>query len=473
MKENKMGAMPVGKLLANMSMPPMISMLAAALYNVIDSFFVAKVSEDALAAVTLVFPIQMMMIAVNVGIGVGLASLISRRLGQKRQEEANLAATHGFVFAIATWVVYAVVGIFLAAPFIRLFTGSEPANEGIFEMAVAYCRIVMTGSLMYNITIVVERILQSTGNTLHPMIFNLIGIASNTVIAPILIIGWFPFAGDLGFPGYGVVGAGYAAIIGQAVGTAVALILFCSRKHAVHVSFRKFRIRAEILKDILTVGLPSMVMQAVQPILLFFLNALFMVVADSALAVAVLGVYFRISTFTILPVVGLNQGALPIMGYNFGAKNRLRLMAAYTNAFRVAVIIMAVGMGIFWIFPHYIMMWFTSNPEMIDMGVHAFRAVTISWLPGAFVIITIGLFQALAHGVFALIISIVRQLGFILPLAYILLLNFGVNGAWYAYPLAEIAALTLTIVFFFRVKKQDIDRLPDGDPVSGRLPEPV
>jgi putative MATE family efflux protein len=464
-----MGIMPVGKLLANMSMPPMISMLAAALYNIIDSIFVAKVSEDALAAVTLVFPVQMLMMSVNIGIGVGLASLISRRLGEKRQTDANLAATHGFVFALAAWALYALVGIFLAGPFLRLFTGAE--NEGIYEMAISYCRIVMICSGFFNLSVTIERILQSTGNTFHPMVFNLVGLAANTVLAPILIIGWFPIIGDLGFPGFGVVGAALAAVLGQLIGCVIALILFCRKKHAVHVSFRKFRIHWDIVRDILVVGLPTMVMQAVQPILIASLNALF--ISYSTTAVAVLGAYFRISTFVILPVIGLNQGALPVMGYNFGAKNRLRLMAAYTSALKVTIIIMIIGTLLFWIFPAQIMLIFSPGPEMLDMGVHALRAMSISWIPGSFVIISIGMFQALAHSIFALIISIVRQIGFILPLAYLLLTNFGINAAWYAYPLAEASALTLTAIFFVRVKKHEIDLLPAGASVSGRLPDPI
>jgi putative MATE family efflux protein len=463
-KENKMGVMPVGKLLANMSLPPMISMLAAALYNIIDSIFVAKVSEDALAAMTLVFPVQMLMMSFNLGIGVGIASLISRRLGEKRQDEANLAATHGFVFAITTWALYALFAVFLAGPFIRVFTGT--GNEGIYEMAVSYCRIVMVGSLLFNFSIVIERILQSTGNTFHPMVFNLVGLSVNIVAAPILIIGWFPIIGDLGFPGFGVQGAGFAAILGQSVGAVVALVIFFSRKHAVRISFRKFHIHWDIVRDILAVGAPTIVMQAVMPILIASLNALF--ITYSTTAVAVLGVYFRITTFVVMPVMGLNQGALPIMGYNFGAKNRLRLMATYTSGLKVAFIILAVGTAIFWIFPHWIMMLFSPNAEMLDMGVHALRAVSIGWIPGAFVIITNGMFQALAHGVFALIIAIVRQIGVVLPLTYILLVNFGINASWYAWAIAEFAALTLSVIFLMRIKKNQIDKLPDGDPVLGK-----
>ena len=449
--------MPVGKLLANMSMPPMISMLAAALYNVIDSIFVAKVSEDALTAVTLVFPVQMFMMAINVGIGVGLTSLISRRLGEKRQGDADSAATHGFVFAAVLWVLYTLFAIFLAGPFIQLFTGTQ-GSGAIYGMALTYCRIVMIGSGPFVVSVMTEKILQSTGNTFHPMLFNLIGIGTNTALAPILIMGY------LGAPALGVAGAGYAAVIGQSTGFAVAMYIFLSRKHAVKAGFKGFRLSLRTIRDILAVGIPSFVMQAMMPILISSLNKMLFSYAS---AVFVLGVYFRISTFVILPVVGLNQGALPIMGYNFGAKNRLRLMATYKSAFKVAMIIMVVGTVAFWVFPDRIMTLFSASPETLDIGVHALRSISLSWIPGAFVIISIGLFQALAHGMFALVISVVRQIGFILPLAYILLMNFGVNGAWYSYPLAEISALTLTALFVRRIYLKEIKGLPDGAPVEG------
>ena len=457
--ENKMGLMPVNKLLINMSMPPMVSMLAAALYNIVDSIFVAKVSEDALTAVTLVFPVQMFMMAINVGVGVGLTSLISRRLGQKRQNDADSAATHGFVFAAVLWVLYTLFAIFLAGPFIQLFTGTQ-GHGAIFGMALTYCRIVMIGSGPFVFSVMTEKILQSTGNTFHPMLFNLIGIGTNTVFAPILIMGY------LGAPALGVAGAGYAAVIGQSTGFAVAMYIFLSRKHAVKVSFKGFRLSLQTIRDILAVGIPSFVMQAMMPILISSLNKMLFSYAS---AVFVLGVYFRISTFVILPVIGMNQGALPIMGYNFGAKNRLRLMATYKSAFKVAMIIMVVGTAVFWLFPDRIMMLFSASPETLDIGVHALRAISLSWVPGAFVIISVGLFQALAHAMFALVISVVRQIGFILPLAYILLMHFGVNGAWYSYPLAEISALTLTALFMRRIYLKEIKGLPDGAPVEGRI----
>ncbi|MDR1797708.1 MAG: MATE family efflux transporter [Clostridiales Family XIII bacterium] len=460
-KENKMGTLPIGKLILNMSLPPMISMLVAALYNVIDSIFVAKISEDALAAVTLVFPVQMLMMSITVGIGVGNASLISRRLGQKRQMDADSAAAHGILLGLICWVLYALFGLFLAGPFLSLYV--DPVqNAGIYSMALDYCRIVMMGSAFINITVAIERILQSTGNTLYPMVFNGVAASVNAVLATIFI------TGEYGMPALGVRGAGYIAVFGQMIGCVLALLLFRRGAkrgmNAVSISFKGFRARGKTLRDILAVGAPSIVMMAVQPLLISGLNGI--LIAYSTTAVAVLGVYFRIQTFVIMPVIGLNQGALPIMGYNFGARNRVRLTATFKLAFKVAIVIMIVGTAVFWIFPHAIMGLFNPTPEMLDMGVHALRAISISWIPASFVIICIGLFQALAHGVFALVISVVRQLGLILPLAYFLALYYGVNAAWYSYAIAEISAFTLSLIFLARVRRQEIAKLPDGAPVK-------
>jgi Na+-driven multidrug efflux pump len=293
------------------------------------------------------------------------------------------------------------------------------------------------------------------------MLFVLIGLGTNCVLAPILIIGYF------GAPRLEVAGAGYAAVIGQCVGLSIALLILFGKKHLVNVSFKGFRLRFEIIRDILVVGAPSIVMQAVMPLVISFLNKLLFSYGS---AVFVLGVYYRISTFAILPVLGLNQGALPIMGYNFGAKNRLRLLQTFKSAFKVAMCIMIVSVAIFWIFPVQIMTLFSASEGTMNLGVHALRVISVSWLPGAFVIIAIGLFQALAHGMFALIISIVRQIGFIMPLAWILLTYIGLNAVWYSYPLAEIASFTLAVLFFRRTYAREIKLLPDGAPVSGKLP---
>ncbi|MDR2163956.1 MAG: MATE family efflux transporter [Clostridiales Family XIII bacterium] len=451
MEENKMGVLPIGKLLFSMSLPPMVSMLLNALYNIVDSIFVSKISEEALAAVTLVFPVQMLMMSICVGIGVGLSSLISRRLGEKKQEEADAASSHGFFLAIICWVIFAMFGLFGAEPFLRMFTDSEE----ILSMALVYFRIVTIGSVFICFSICIERIMQSTGDMMHPMIFNSIGAAINTVLAPVFIIGLW------GAPRLGVMGAGFVAITGQCTAMIIAIVMFVRNEHAVSVSFKGFRVRGRTLADILVVGAPSIIMISIQSFLISGLNAL--LIAYSTTAVAVLGVYFRIQTFVILPVIGMGQGALPIIGYNYGARNRKRLLATLGLAYKIATAIMVVGVALFWIFPEQIMALFSAKGDMMDIGVHALRTISISYIPAAFTIVAITMFQATAHGIFAAIISIVRQLGFILPVAYILLQRFGIDAVWFAFPIAEAAALAMAAIFYRRVKHSQIDRLPDGN----------
>jgi putative MATE family efflux protein len=437
----------------------MASMLLNALYNIVDSIFVARVSTNALAAVTLVFPVQMFMISICSGTGVGLASLISRRLGEKKQKEADEAAAHGFFLAIICWAAFALFGIFAAEPFLRLFTDAlneSAANKAdILSMGLIYCRLVMIGSIFVCFSICIERIMQATGDMMHPMIFNSVGAVINTALAPIFIMGL------LGAPRLGVMGAGLVALTGQSIAMVIAVVMFVKNEHAVNVSFKGFRVKGRTIADIFVVGVPSIIMMSIQSFLISGLNGILS--SYSTTAVAVLGVYYRIQTFIVLPVVGMVQGALPIIGYNFGAKNRKRLLAAFNLALKITLGIMAVGVALFWIIPGPIIMLFSNDSEMLDIGVHALRAISISYLPGSFTIVSITLFQATAHGVFAAIISLVRQLGFILPLAYVLLRVFGIDAVWYSFPLSEIAAFSMSFVFYRRVKKRQIDLLPEGN----------
>jgi putative MATE family efflux protein len=451
MEENKMGALPIGKLLFSMSLPPMASMLLYALYNIVDSVFVSRISEEALAAVTLAFPVQMFMMAICVGLGVGLASLISRRLGERKQAEADAAAAHGFLLALLCWIGFALFGLFGAEPFLRAFTD----DAEILSMSLTYLRIVVIGSVFSCFSVCIERIMQSTGDMMRPMIFNSTGAVINTILAPIFIMGLW------GAPRLGVMGAGLVAVTGQCVSMILAVVLFVRSERAVSVSFRDFRVSGRTLADILVVGAPSIIMLSIRSFLISGLNAL--LIAYSTTAIAVLGAFFRIETFVILPVVGMGQGSLPIMGYNFGAKNRKRLLATFKLAYKAATAIMIVGVALFWILPEQIMALFSAKGEMMDIGVHALRSISISYIPAAFTIVSVTLFQATAHGVFAAIISIVRQLGFILPIAYLLLRSFGVDAVWYAFPLSESATLTMAIVFFLRVKRRQIDLLPEGN----------
>jgi putative MATE family efflux protein len=429
----------------------MLSMLLNALYNIVDSIFVSRISENALAAVTLVFPTQMLMMSICVGTGVGLASLISRRLGERKQKEADAAAAHGFFLAIVCWILFALFGIFGAEPFLKLFTD----DAEILSMGLTYCRIVTIGSVFMCFSICIERIMQSTGDMIHPMIFNSVGALINTALAPVFILGL------LGAPKLGVTGAGLVAITGQCVAMIIAVVMFVRNEHAVSVSFKGFRVKARTLADILVVGAPSIIMISIQSFLISGLNAI--LITYSTTAVAVLGVYFRIQTFVILPVIGMGQGALPIMGYNFGAKNRKRLLATFKLAYKIATCIMIVGVALFWLFPEQIMTLFNAGDDMMDIGVRALRTISISYIPAAFTIVAVTMFQATAHGIFAAIISIVRQLGFILPLAYLLLYIFGIDAVWFSFPIAEAAALAMALVFYRRVKKRQIDQLPEGN----------
>lgn len=449
MVANKMGVMPIGKLLFNMSLPPIVSMLINALYNIVDSIFVARISEAALTAVTLVFPVQMLMIAVNVGIGVGLSSFISRKLGERNQSDADKAATNGFFLAIASWILYAIVGLFLTEPLLALFTD----NVEILGYASIYCKIVTIGSIFMCISICIERILQATGNMMYPMIFNAVGAIINTILAPIFIIGLF------GVPSFGVAGAGFVAIFGQMVACIIAIVLFVKNDHKVTVSFKGFKPDGYIIKEVLTVGAPSIIMLSVGSFLIAGLNAILIV--HSEIAVAVLGVYFRIQSFVFMPVIGLNQGALPIMGYNYGAKNKKRLLDSYKLALKIALTIMGIGVILFWVFTEQFMLLFNASDEMLAMGIRALRIISLCMIPAAFGIVTVGMFQALAHGGYALIISLVRQLIFLLPVAYILANYVGVDYTWFAYPIAECAAVVLAAIFLRRVIKTDISQMPD------------
>ncbi|MDR1953659.1 MAG: MATE family efflux transporter [Clostridiales Family XIII bacterium] len=445
--ENKMGVMPIRRLIISMSFPAMISMIVAALYNIVESIFVASISEAAMAAITLVFPVQMMQVSFAVGTGVGLNSLISRRLGEKRQKEADSAASHGFVIALINWAIFAAFGIFFAKGFIGLFTN----DPFILENATVYCRIVVIGSLFQFVSVCCERILQATGNMLFPMIFNLTGAVLNIVLSPILILGLF------GFPKLGVMGAGLACISCQFVAMVIALILVFRFKHHVHIRFRGFRVHGDTLRDIYAVGVPSIVMLSIGSIMIAGLNAI--LIGYSAAAVAVLGVYFRLNSFIFMPVFGLNQGSLPVMGYNYGAKNRQRLISAYKTAVTIAVTIMAIGTAIFWIFPRQLMMLFSATPEMMEIGLPALRIISLCFVSAAFSIVTSGMFQALAHGLLSMLVSLLRQLILVVPLTYLLLRYMGIAFSWASFPLAEFLSLILTVCFLRYIYKKEIKSL--------------
>lgn len=446
---NKMGEMPVGRLIFSMSWPAVLSMLIQAFYNVVDSFFVSRISEEALAAITYINPIQMLMISVGVGTGVGINSLISRRLGAQRLDEANLAASHGYRMSFYNWFLFLFIGIFLASPIMKLMSDTPY----IVENGTIYLRIVTIGSVFIMIQISTEKILQATGNMKMPMICSLVGAIFNIIFDPLLIFGMGPF------PEMGVTGAAAATVLGQFLSMILGQIILFKGKHPVKVKLKGWKTDMNIVKDIYAVGAPSILMQSIGSVMLFGMNIILGALTETA--VAVMGVYGRLQSFIFMPVFGLNQGVLPVMGFNYGARNKKRLMETYKKGFGAAFVIMLFGLILFQLFPQQLIAIFNAqgSKDMFEIGIPALRIISFCFLPAAFGIMTSSIFQAIGHGFMSLWGSLIRQLLGILPLAVILAKVGGVTLVWAAFPLAEILG-TAYLAFALRyVYKKDISKL--------------
>lgn len=442
-KENKMGTTPIMKLIISMSLPSMLSMLTQALYNIVDSMFVSFYSPAALTAVSLAFPVQMLLVAVGVGTGVGINSLVSRRLGEKRFHEADSAATHGIVLAVISAVVFAVLGILFVRPF---FTATGASAE-VLEMSCSYTYIVTIFSFGVFVEISNEKALQATGNMIWPMIFQLTGAITNIILDPILIFGY------LGFPAMGVAGAAIATVAGQILAMILSLVVIFTGTHDVHITFRNFRFRWETIRDIYIVGIPSIIMQAIGSVLTSLLNMILITFSDAA--VSVLGIYYKLQSFVFMPVFGLTQGVMPIMGYSYGSRRKKRLISALKIATVIALIIMAIGTVIFWIFPRELLMIFNANEELFTIGIPALQTISLCFTSAAVGIVFSTLFQALGLGVHSLIISVLRQLVVILPAAY-LLSKISLASVWYAFPIAEGVSLIASLLIFWYVYRKKI-----------------
>lgn len=441
---NRMGTDPILPLIIKMSLPAMFSMFIQAFYNIVDSIYVSRLGENALSAVSLIFPVQLLSIAIGVGTGVGLSSLISRRLGERRQKEANQAAAHGIFLAFTSWVGFALFGLFFSDMFVGAFT-EDPL---LAVPAASYCRIVCIGSLFVFTAINAERVMQSTGNMILPMLCALSGAIINIVLDPILIFGY------LGAPAMGVTGAAVATIIGQFVAMVLALVLLFTKPFPVSIHLKGFRPAAAIIKDVYLVGLPSIVMQAVASLLALGMNAL--LIRFSVTAVAVLGVYYKVQTFVFLPVFGMNQGLLPVLGYNYGAKNRERLRGAFAIGVSAAMVIMVFGTLIFQTFPEEIMGLFRARGELLRMGVRALKIISLCYPFAAIGILISTFFQATGHGIYALISSILRQLVLILPLAYLLAYTLGLDAVWWAYVIADVGATGVSLYLLRKLWRNEI-----------------
>ncbi len=446
--ENKMGTMPIGKLLVNMSTPMMISMLVQALYNIVDSIFVAMIEEDALTAVSLAFPIQNLMIAFAMGTAVGMNALVSRHLGEKNFDRANRVAVNGIWLALFTAIVFC-VGISLTTDrFFHLLT----QDAQIITYGTTYLHII--GWLCFGVffQVVFEKLLQATGKTFYSMITQIVGAVINVILDPMLIFGIGPF------PKMGVAGAAIATIFGQTVGTILAIYFNIHFNKELHLDMRKYRLSGEIVGHIYSIGAPSIVMVAIGSIMNFGLNKILLWVSGST-AAAVFGVYFKLQSFIFMPIFGLNNGMIPIVAYNYGAAKPDRIKRTIFLAGRAAVMIMAVGTVLFWVFPKFFLGLFSASENMMAMGVVALRIISIHFMIAGVSIICSSALQALGHGFFSMITSIVRQLVVLLPAAFVLALIGGINAVWWAFPISEVFSLILAFSFLRFVMGRDIQPL--------------
>ncbi len=451
--QNKMGVKPVGRLLVSMSLPIMFSMLIQALYNIVDSMFVAQVSENALTAVSLAFPMQNLLIAVAVGTGVGINSLISRRLGERRYEEANIAASNGMTLSIISWAAFAIIGATLMGPFFRMFTD----DATLVQMCVSYTRICLVFSFGVFVSITCERILQSTGDTIHPMIIQIIGCVVNIILDPIMIFGL------LGFPAMGVTGAAIATVIGQIIAMGVA-VFFVLRNRDVHVRLKEWKLEKQTVKDIYAVGLPAIIMQSIGTLMTVGINKI--LISFTTTATAVFGVYFKLQSFVFMPIFGLNSGMIPILGFNYGAKQPKRMTKTVKVGVFISLGIMATGTLLFQLFPSQLLSLFNPSPDMTRIGVVALRAISLCFISAGISISLGAVFQATGDGYLSMIISIARQLVFVLPVAWLMGKAIGLDGVWFAFPIAEVASLILTVIFYKWEYKKRIAPLylPDSIP---------
>jgi len=446
-RENKMGVMPVGKLLMSMSVPMMISMLVQALYNVVDSYFVAKLSQDALNAVGMSFPVQNLMIAVAVGTGVGINALLSRSLGEKNFEQANETAGNALVLGFLSALVFIVIG--LSVP--RIFFLAQTDIPGIVEQGTVYLTICCSFSMGLFMSIVFERLLQSTGKTIYTMITQGVGAIINIVLDPILIFGLGPF------PQMGVAGAAVATVSGQIVGAVLGIIMNLCVNNELDFRLRYLRPRGRIIKQIYAVGIPTMVMNSVGSVMVFGLNKILIAFSDTA--TAVFSVYFKLQSFIFMPIFGLNNGMVPIIAYNYGARNRKRILDTMKLAIITAICIMLAGLAIAEVFPAQLLGLFEDSEEMLAIGIPALQIICTSFVFAGFGIVSGSVFQALGHGVLSMMVSIVRQLLVLLPVAYMLAKTGRLELVWLAFPIAEIFAVVMCIIFTRRIIRTVIDPL--------------
>ncbi|MDY5990435.1 MAG: MATE family efflux transporter [Oscillospiraceae bacterium] len=455
-QENKMGVMPIGRLVVSMSVPMMLSMLVQALYNIVDSMWVSRVCEDALTAVSLAFPVQNLMIGVATGTGVGVNALLSRSLGAKDYDRANTVASNGVFLAVISSVVFFFLGVFAVPLFFRT---QVAADSPIYVYGVDYLTVCCAFSFGVFGQIMIERLMQSTGRTVLSMITQLIGAVINMILDPLFILGMGPF------PRLEAKGAAIATVTGQIIAFIVAIVLNHHFNREISLKLRGFRPNGRIIGDIYKIGVPSIIMVAIGSVMTYSLNKILLTFTKTA--AAVFGVYFKLQSFVFMPVFGMNNGIIPIIAYNYGAGNRRRMTKTVRFSMVLACSIMAVGTALMWLFPETMLKIFDASENMLAIGVPALRTISLSFVVAGFCIAMGSVFQAIGKSYFSMIVSFTRQLVVLVPVAYLLSKTGVLENVWWAFPIAEVFSLAVTLISYSYVYKKIISHVGEKAVSSG------
>lgn len=448
--ENKMATMPINKLLISMALPMVISMLVQALYNIVDSIFVAMINQNALTSVSLAFPLQTFMISMGMGIGVGMNALLSRCLGANDKKGVKDSALNGIFIMIFVYIIFLIIGIFSVEPFMR----SQTENEDIVLGGVKYLKVICICSFGLFTQVTFERLLQSTGKTIFTMITQSTGAIINIILDPIFIFGLGPI------PKMGITGAAVATVIGQCIAGCMAVFFNLKKNHEIDFSFKGFKPCPTTIKNILAVGIPSIIMASVGSVMTYGMNKILLSFENIGEdAATVFGIYFKLQSFIFMPVFGLNNGMVPIVAFSYGAKNSKRLLGVVKLSMLYAAAMMITGCIVMQLIPAQLLGIFKASDSLIKIGVPALRTISIHFVVAGVCIICLSVFQALGHGIISMIVSLTRQIVFLLPSAYLLSLTGNVNNVWFAFLIAEVASLTLSLVFFARIHKSVISKL--------------
>ncbi|SFH52731.1 MATE family efflux transporter [Pisciglobus halotolerans] len=446
-KENKMGILPVNRLILSMSVPMMVSMLIQSLYNIVDSIFVAQINEEALTAVSLAFPVQNLLIAVQVGTGVGMNALLSRQLGEKNKAAADRTAANGVFLALAHYAVFLVLGLTA----VTLFFRTQTTDPVILNYGKTYLMIVMCFSIGQFIQVTYERLLQSTGQTIYTMYTQGLGAIINIILDPIFIFGL------LGFPKMGMAGAAWATVIGQVIAASAAIYFHHRKNTELSIDYKSFKPDKKTIKGIYNVGIPSMVMVSITSVTTYSLNVILM--TFSSTATAVYGVYYKLQSFVFMPVFGLNNGMIPILAYNYGARKKERMVKIIAYSIAYAMGIMLFGLVIFQVFPEQLLNLFNASPEMMTIGMPALRTISLSFILAGFSVICSTVYQAFGRGFLSLAISVCRQLVVLVPAAYLFSLSGNIKLVWWSYPIAELISAVLCVIFLRYIYKKYIKNI--------------